>query len=178
MRSDTRFQLPDESKWTTATNSARKSMIEYAYTRHQTARGSRPDAVGTRWVAACEERVDPCRLVRRLPSVAHARRGVPRGRGVGSRFPTLMRHSDSDGVWSPVDSSGLLGELTEIRKRYGQTPSAAVVGDWQKRVAKDLGLKPTTLAESFIDVDGEPLLDRLLEFARASVRHQRPISFQ
>jgi hypothetical protein len=41
-----------------------------------------------------------------------------------------------------------------------------------------LGRQPASLAGCFLDVDGEPLLDRLIELTDVAARVSRPISFQ
>lgn len=36
------------------------------------------------------------------------------GGRAGTRFPTLVIHSDCDGEWSPTDCGKLIGELAEL----------------------------------------------------------------
>lgn len=97
----------------------------------------------------------------------------------GSRFPLLMMHSDSDGEWSPHEAAGLQEELHEIERGFAELPPVAFsTGSWQSAVAKSTGLNPQSLAEGFIDVDGEPLLERLRELAAVAVAQGRPIAFQ
>ncbi|MCA9632886.1 MAG: hypothetical protein KC766_34775, partial [Myxococcales bacterium] len=68
--------------------------------------------------------------------------------------------------------------LLEIKERLGAEPPADFNSDWQREVAKLVGLRPQTLAECFIDTDGEPLIERLLELADVAIRHELPIIFQ
>ncbi|HET9115445.1 MAG TPA: Imm70 family immunity protein [Gaiellaceae bacterium] len=97
----------------------------------------------------------------------------------GSRFPVLMSHPDSDGEWSPEEAVALGEELAMIESELAALPPADhSEGSWQREVARQLGLKPSSLAESFIDVDGELLVARLRELARLAVERERPISFQ
>ncbi|MCA9625765.1 MAG: hypothetical protein KC731_42375 [Myxococcales bacterium] len=96
----------------------------------------------------------------------------------GSRYPTLINHSDCDGEWSPAEARLLKSELLEIKERLGAEPPADFNSDWQREVAKLVGLRPQTLAECFIDTDGEPLIERLLELADVAIRHELPIIFQ
>jgi len=96
----------------------------------------------------------------------------------GSRFPTLMGHPDSDGLWPPADADRLASELETIRDAFAALPATRVAGDWQAELAQKLRLSPRTFAECFIDVDGEPLLERLIALARTSAAHERPIWFQ
>ena len=87
--------------------------------------------------------------------------GLENGRW-GSRFPVLMSHSDSEGEWSPAEAFALAGELETIEAEFAALPARGfAAGSWQEGVARSVGLGPTTLGECFIDVDGEPLLERL-----------------
>lgn len=103
---------------------------------------------------------------------------LERGRW-GSRFPTLMLHSDSDGVWSPQEVLTLDKELTTIEEEGSELPPHRFPEDsWQASVATMLGLAPASLADSFYDVDGEPLLGRLRGLVTVAVDAGAPISFQ
>jgi hypothetical protein len=75
----------------------------------------------------------------------------------GSRFPTLMNHHDSDGQWSPDEARLLERELTAIRE--------GVRSAWPA-------------ARAYLDVNGAPLVDRLIELAALSAVTGRPIWFQ
>src|SRR4051812_13093476 len=79
----------------------------------------------------------------------------------GSRFPTLMMHSDCDGEWSAGECDKLAGELQMISEEMKSLPPKGFSAEWQKRQAGSLGLHPQNLYECFIDVDGESLLERL-----------------
>lgn len=97
----------------------------------------------------------------------------------GSRFPVLMLHSDCEGAWSPEDARALQVELGAIADAFGRLPARSFgSGTWQDEVARQLGLRPCSLRESFIDVDGEPLIDRMLELVEAGIRSGREILFQ
>jgi hypothetical protein len=100
------------------------------------------------------------------------------GGRAGSRFPTLTLHSDCEGEWSVADCQILQGELTKIAAALKELPVIGFTSDWQRVVAKSIGLKPQNAFESFIDVDGEFLLERLQCLAQKAVRHQLPIVFQ
>ena len=98
---------------------------------------------------------------------------------VGSRFPTLMLHSDCEGSWSPQEAARLHAELTEIAEAFRQLSAVPFrVDTWQAEVARLLGLRPQSLYESFIDVDGEPLIERLIGLASFSLEHGKEILFQ
>jgi len=96
----------------------------------------------------------------------------------GAMYPTLMFHSDSDGEWSPVDCAKLKPELEHIVAEFRRRAPIPFHAEWQQQVGKSLGLKPSTLCDSFIDVDGEPLLDRLLHLCDVALKANQPILFQ
>ncbi|WP_434712890.1 immunity 70 family protein [Rhizobium sp. YTUHZ045] len=96
----------------------------------------------------------------------------------GSRCPILMLHSDCDGQWSPEEAVALRAELAEIIRKFAELPPEPLGSDWKFKVAKMFGLRPANLDDCFFDVDGEPLLDRLIGLARLSVERNLPILFQ
>jgi Immunity protein 70 len=96
----------------------------------------------------------------------------------GSKFPTLNNHSDSDGEWSLSECVSLKHELMEIATSFQQLPSVQFGAEWQLQVGKLLGLKPTSLYDSFIDVDGESLIERLLRLCDVAIERKSPIVFQ
>jgi len=96
----------------------------------------------------------------------------------GSRFPTFVLHSDCDGEWSLADCEKLKGEISEIVTALKNRPAIKFVSDWQKSVAKSVGLIPKNAFESFIDVDGEFLLERLQSLVNNALRLRLPILFQ
>ena len=100
------------------------------------------------------------------------------GGRVGSRFPVLMLHSDCDGEWSVDDCRKLEIELETISAELKVQPPRKLFSEWQQGVAKRIGLNPTNLYDCFMDVDGEPLLERLLDLARLAQRRGLPIVFQ
>jgi hypothetical protein len=83
----------------------------------------------------------------------------------GSRCPTLILHSDCDGQWTPSEAAKLEQELESISAKFKQLPPIAIKGSWQKQVIKTFGLQVTNLHDCFFDVDGEPLLERLIGLA-------------
>ncbi len=101
------------------------------------------------------------------------------GGKLGSRFPTLVLHSDCDGLWSPTDSARLENELQEIAVAFRGLPPVEFGPDtWQGKVAKVMGLELRSLYDCFFDVDGEPLIGRLIELAQTSQRLGKDILFQ
>jgi hypothetical protein len=104
---------------------------------------------------------------------AHVEEGVE-----GSRCPTLMLHSDCDGQWLPEESVRLHIELIAIAERFMKLPPEPLGNGWKQEVAKAFGLRPSSLYDCFFDVDGEPLLDRLMKLVQLSVERNLPILFQ
>lgn len=96
----------------------------------------------------------------------------------GRQYPTLILHSDCDGEWSPADCQKLKRELDDIADRCRQLPPIAFQAEWQQQVSRSLGLRPSALYDSFIDVDGEPLIERLQQLCDVAVEHDQPILFQ
>ena len=70
----------------------------------------------------------------------------------GSRFPVLMNHSDCDGEWSVADCEKLRDELTQLARE--------------------------AVLESFVSVDGEPLIEALRRLVDTAIQRERPILFQ
>jgi hypothetical protein len=96
----------------------------------------------------------------------------------GIKFPTLINHSDADGEWSVADCVKLSTELSEIVLMMKIKPPVPFVSEWQSAVAKSTGLVPKNACESFIDVDGELVLERLHHLVDVALQHQLPILFQ
>jgi hypothetical protein len=94
-----------------------------------------------------------------------------------SRFPVLMNHPDSAGEWGPAQASQLQRELTVIRTELAAMAAPAYPDGWQAKVARQLGHQPGNYSAYFIDIDGEPLLNRLMDLAGLSVQTGRPITF-
>lgn len=89
----------------------------------------------------------------------------------GSQYPTLMLHSDCDGQWEPSEAGILEKELEIIRARFLELPPI------QSDVDR-LGVRPKSLCDCFLDVDGEPLLDRLINLTKLSQTRNLAILFQ
>lgn len=96
----------------------------------------------------------------------------------GSKFPTFIIHSDADGEWSVADSVKLNVELLEIILEMKNKPPIPFVSDWQKNVAMSIGLVPMSAFESFLDVDGEFVLERMCNLTAVALDRQLPILFQ
>lgn len=101
------------------------------------------------------------------------------GGAPGTRFPTLILHSDCDGEWSSREASVLAQELIIIERELRELEPRAIPEDsWQSEVARIMGLHPVTMEDTFFDVDGEPLIQRLIQLCRVAQRVDRPILFQ
>lgn len=96
----------------------------------------------------------------------------------GRRFPKLIIHSDSDGEWSASDCEILKRELTTISDEFQKLPGGPFHSEWQRQVGRSLGLEPASLYETFIDVDGEPLLGRLIRLCDMALERQLPMLLQ
>ena len=96
----------------------------------------------------------------------------------GSRFPTFMLHSDCDGEWTVEESRRLQFELETVIAELKKLPPRAFFTEWQENAAKKHGLKPANLHECFIDIDGDLLLDRLVELVKLAQQRNLPILFQ
>src|SRR5262249_24339453 len=90
----------------------------------------------------------------------------------------LILHSDCDGTWTPAECRKLASELRRIGQAFKDLPPISFPDGWQTEVAKLLGLKPRSLYDSFIDVDGESLLERMLGLCEIAVAKGQDILFQ
>jgi hypothetical protein len=64
-----------------------------------------------------------------------------------------------------------------IADGFAALPRIAFEADWQVDMAGRDGITATSLLESFIDVDGEPLQERLIDLTRTAVAVRVPICF-
>jgi hypothetical protein len=103
---------------------------------------------------------------------------VVEGGVAGSVCPTLILHSDCDGVWEQDEAQVLLQELDVIEREFRSAAPVDFNSDWKHEVAQTFGIKPSNLLECFFDVDGESLVARLRQLAAAAVARGVPILFQ
>ena len=96
----------------------------------------------------------------------------------GSRFPTFINHSDCDGEWTPEEAAILEVELRTMAEEFKSLPPRSFNSAWKEGVAKEFGIRPTNLYDCVFDVDGEPLIGRLIGLARISQDRKLPILFQ
>lgn len=95
------------------------------------------------------------------------------------RYGTLRVHVSPTTHWSPRAAARLASELTALREVLRREPPRPFPPEsWQAAVAAERGLAPASLADCFLDVDGEPLFDRMLQLCRVAVEAREPILFQ
>ncbi len=70
------------------------------------------------------------------------------------------------------------GGFDEIMRALKERPAIEFASDWQMIVAKLVGLVPQSAFESFIDVDGEFLLERLQSLVNNALERRLPVLFQ
>lgn len=100
-------------------------------------------------------------------------------RRVFRRFGTLRANVKPNTSWSRKEARRLAAELEVLGAALrGLPPQPFHAGSWQQEVAKERGLAPASLYDCFFDVDGEPLVDRLLALCRVAVEAREPILFQ
>jgi hypothetical protein len=96
----------------------------------------------------------------------------------GAVCPTLTLHHDSDGEWNKDEAIKLLVELQKISEVFKSKPPVKSNSAWITEVMNDTGLNPANAYESFIDIDGELLIERLVELTDLSIKTGLPIIFQ
>ncbi len=96
----------------------------------------------------------------------------------GSVCPILTLHHDSDGEWSSQESQGLRSELLKVRDVLVSMPPISHESPWVSQTMGECDLKPSNAYESFIDVNGEFLIDRLIDLTDLSIGKGLPILFQ
>jgi Immunity protein 70 len=96
----------------------------------------------------------------------------------GTACPALTLHHDSEGEWNSEEAVKLRTELQKITEVFKSNPPVKHNSAWVAEVMSNVGLKPTNAYESFIDVDGEFLIDRLIGLAELSIKTGFPILFQ
>ena len=100
-------------------------------------------------------------------------------RRVFRRFGTLRADVKPNTHWSPREAARLARELAALGDRLRQLPPRPFAqGSWQEQVSRERGRAPASLYDCFIDVDGEPLLERLLGLCRVSIETREPSLFQ
>ena len=99
-------------------------------------------------------------------------------RRIFRRFGTLRTNITPTTSWSPKAAARLARELTVLEEALRRLPPRPFPeGSWQAEVARERGLVPRSLDQCYFDVDGEPLVGRLLALCRRSVEARQPILF-
>ena len=93
----------------------------------------------------------------------------------GLRYLNLVLQSDADGFWDPKACGDLAAELAEIAGRFRDLPPIPFRARWQAAVASEVGLKCESLFDCFIDVDGEPVLERMRALAWLAFERGLPL---
>jgi len=96
----------------------------------------------------------------------------------GSQCPTLTLHSDCDGEWSVAECVLLERELRATEEALRGLPPIPFNSEWQTSVARGIGYQCRTLYDCFLDVDGEPMIERLMNLCRRAQQVNQPILFQ
>jgi hypothetical protein len=91
-----------------------------------------------------------------------------------SRFPLLFKTFFSD--WQAEDVPGLERELREIHAAFRALPPDPPDGNWRSRLRQS-GRTPETLAEVFVDRNGAPLLEGLIDLAQTARERGLPIQW-
>ncbi len=100
------------------------------------------------------------------------------GGQAGSRFPTLILHSDCSGEWSADACACLGGELRAIEAAMREMPPVEFPSDWQRDLAQSLGRRPHSALDCFLDTDGEPLVEHLIRLSNTARALRQAIFFQ
>ena len=100
-------------------------------------------------------------------------------RRVFRRFGTLRANVKPNTSWSRKEAERLAKELEVLGAELRDLPPQPFKpGTWQEEVAKERGRPPASLYDCFFDVDGEPLVERLIALCRVAVGAREPILFQ
>ncbi len=100
-------------------------------------------------------------------------------RRVFRRFGTLRVNVSPTLAWKPKAAAQLEKELADLGQELRRLPPRPPAeGTWQAEVARERGLQPRSLYDCYYDLEGEPLVDRLIALCRVAVETNEPILFQ
>lgn len=91
----------------------------------------------------------------------------------GSKFPIFMCRSEPD-EWKVEELNRLQQELESIAEAFKKLPPDPLDSHWQSRLAISKR-RATNLYEVFADVEGKPLLGRLIDLCLVARKAQKPI---
>jgi len=95
------------------------------------------------------------------------------------KYGTLRSNIKPNTCWSRREAARLARELTALGAELKKLPPRPFPsGSWQEQIASERGLAPASLYDCFFDVDGEPLVERMIGLCRVSVDAREPILFQ
>jgi hypothetical protein len=95
------------------------------------------------------------------------------------RFGILRTNVSPTTAWRPRAAARLEAELRAFAQELRSRPPRPFPdGSWQARVAAARVTAPATLYDCFFDVEGRPLVERLLALCRLSIETRQPILFQ
>jgi len=90
-------------------------------------------------------------------------------------YPILMQHSDCDGEWSLAEIPLLEQELRKIGAAFQMLPPEEPNGAFEHTAECRVGAG--SLYDCFHNVDGENLIEAILELCEVAIEHNRPITF-
>jgi len=96
----------------------------------------------------------------------------------GSVCPKLIMHSDCDGEWSTQECKDLLKELSVIRDVFKKTDPQDAPIEMKKDLFNHYKIKPNSLYDCFIDVDGKNMIERLAQLCLDVIAAETKILFQ
>ena len=95
----------------------------------------------------------------------------------GSRFPMFMFHADCDEASSVADCENLRDELAAIAAAMKLRPAVRSAPGGPRAAVGSIGLVPQNAFESFVDAEGEILLERLQSQVDDLLKRRLPIVF-
>ena len=95
------------------------------------------------------------------------------------RFGTLRVAITPTTAWSPREAARLERELTALGEALrGLPPRPLPAEGWKAEVARQRGIAPVSRYDCFFDLEGDPLVARLLDLCRLATAQRQPILFQ
>jgi hypothetical protein len=91
------------------------------------------------------------------------------------RYPTLMEHSDCDGVWTLAEIPLLQRELRDIGSQFQKWKPEQPVGAFEHTA--EYRANAQSLYDCFHDVNGDNLIEALLRLCEVAAQAKRPITF-
>ena len=89
--------------------------------------------------------------------------------------PTLMMHSDCDGEWTLAEIPQLERELAKIAETFRSLPPEEPQNAFEHTA--EYRVNARSLYDCFHNVDGENLIEAILELCNVARKYSRPITF-